>query len=352
MTPNGIAKLTAATAIATVLAGILYASHNSWSAGVVTGEPVLPALANRVGDIAAIRLEQAGRSLTLKRGDGDAWGIEERGGYPVRPEKVRQLLLALGEARLVEPKTRAADKYALLELDDPAGKDAKSRAVRLLAKDGRALGEIVVGKSAPEAFGAGKGGVYVRKPGDPQSWLADKAPEVTLAVRDWVERSILVLDAAKQKQLTLAQEGGEAPIVVKAKLKDGKADGFEFGEAIPEGKKAKSEGLADGIARAFGILDLEDVRKAVAPAAGDTVQKATLETSDGMTIAFDLVRDKDAGWLSLAASGTADAVKEQVAAIGKRAAGWQFKLPASTVEQLFKTRADLYEVVEKDKEKK
>lgn len=349
MTPHAFAKLAATTAGAVFIAGLLYAAHNSWSAGIVSGEPVLPALARQAGDITSIELRQAGQVLTLRRAAaGDGWGIAERDGFPVKAEKVRKLMLDLAEARLVEAKTRLPEKYALLELEDTAVKDAKSRSVRL-ATASTTLGEVVVGKTTPEAFGVGKGGIYIRKPGDPQTWLADKAPEILLAVRDWVDRSIVVVDATKQKAVTIPQPSGE-PLRIAAKTKDGKPDGFEFAEPVPAGKKLKGGESADAIARTFGILDLDDVRKAAAPAAGETVRTASLETTEGMTLAYEIVRDKDAAWLKVTATGSADAVKEQVAAIAKRTSGWQFKIAGTTADQLLKSRADLYEDEAKDKD--
>ena len=41
--------------------------------------------------------------------------------------------------------------------------------------DGRGgtVGEVVLGKKRQEALSTGKAGTYVRKPGDPQTWLTN-----------------------------------------------------------------------------------------------------------------------------------------------------------------------------------
>jgi hypothetical protein len=347
MTPTTFARLTATAAASAVIAGLLYASHNTWSAGIVSGEKALPAAAARPGDVARIELEQGGDKLALARGKDDAWTVVQRNGYPVRADKVRSLLLALAEMRLVETRTRIPDKHKLLELEDTSAKDAKSRLVRLLDKDGKAIGEMILGKSLADAFGSGKGGIYVRRPGEAQTWLADRSPEVAILPRDWIERSLLQLDATRNKELTIEQPDGQPPLVVKGKVKDGKPDGFELGEPIPEGKRFKGSENADGIARSFAILDLDDVRKQVAPAAGAAVRKATLLTTDGMTLTYEIVKEKDATWLAITPSGSAEAVKDEVAKLTKRLGGWQFKLSTGAAENLLKTRAELFEEVPK-----
>ena len=83
-----------------------------------------------------------------------------------RPRRCARCSSGLAEAELVEAKTRRADRYALLELEDPAAKDAKSRLVRVLDGKGSVLAEVVVGKKRIDAFGVGKSGTYVRKPAD------------------------------------------------------------------------------------------------------------------------------------------------------------------------------------------
>ncbi len=82
--------------------------------------------------------------------------LASHGNYPARAEVVRGLLVKMAEADLVEPKTNVKDRFALLELEDPAGKDAKSRLVRLLDAKGAVITEVIVGKKRVDAFGANR----------------------------------------------------------------------------------------------------------------------------------------------------------------------------------------------------
>ena len=119
--------------------------------------------------------------------------------------------MALGEAELVETKTSKADRYAALELEDPAEKTAKSRLVRLTGAKGNTIAEVVIGKQRPEGYGTGQGGgTYVRKPGDPQTWLANVELDASVAVKDWVKTSVLSLDADKISRISIEIPGEQA----------------------------------------------------------------------------------------------------------------------------------------------
>ena len=96
---------------------------------------------------------------------------------------MRTLLVGLAEADLIESKTRRSDRYGVLELEDPADKSAKSRLVRLLGAKGNVIGEVVIGKKRQELLGTGKAGTYVRKPGDPQTWLANAELDASASAR-------------------------------------------------------------------------------------------------------------------------------------------------------------------------
>ncbi|TMJ74428.1 MAG: DUF4340 domain-containing protein [Alphaproteobacteria bacterium] len=196
MKPRAFAALSVVTVVALVVAIATYAAQNRWSHVKVSGAGLVPGLAAQASRIAKIELKQGEKALTLAR-DKEAWFVADRGGYPAKPEAVRALLVKLAGAELVESKTRNKDRYALLELEDPAAKDAKSRLLRLLDDKGGVIAEAVVGKKRLDAFGGNKSGTYVRKPGDAQTWLASADLDVSVAVRDWVQTGVLDVPAAK-----------------------------------------------------------------------------------------------------------------------------------------------------------
>lgn len=335
--PRQFTVLAGVTLVGVVLAGIVYASSNRYAPGRVEGQPLASELRARINTASAIEIVQGDKKLTLER-SGDQWKLKERAGYPALAEKARALVIALSTADTVEPKTASKDRYALLDLQDPSSKDAKSRGVKVLDDKGKPLADVIVGKSKPEAFGSGRSGFYVRTASSPQTWLATGDPKASAEVRDWVQTGIFTTVADKITRVTI-EHPGETPLVVeKGTEKDQK---FKLA-AMPDGKKLKQGVTIDQIPQAFSSIDMDDMRKLDATPAGDKVSVLTLEAEGGLKVTFRLNKDGDASWLSFSAAGEGDA-KKQADEINAKAAGWEFKIPSWKADAIAKRAADLFE---------
>ena len=286
-----------------------------------------------------------------------AWKVRERAGFPANAELARSLLVAFAQSQLVEPRTAIKEKLALLELEDPAGKDAKSRRVRILDTSGKPISDIVVGKARYDAFGSGKGGSYVRRSSETQSWLATGDPKVSSDLKDWIDTKVFAGDAAKVVKVTIATPG-EEPLVIE-KAPPAPKEAAEAGKGppkppsagqdskfrlakTPDGKQLKKDAKLDDIVDAFGSINLDDVRKLDGTPAADKTQVITLESEGAPVVTFRLRKDGDANWLSLAATGEGDA-KKKADEINGMAQGWEFKIPNWKAELIGKRQADLLE---------
>lgn len=334
--PQHFAALAAVTVVMVVAAAALNASSNSWSSGRTDGELLAPRLRSDINAVATVEVSQGDKKLSFAR-DGEHWTVKERSGYPAAAEKVRKLLLTLAEARLVEPKTAIKDRLAMLELEDPKAKDAKSHLVRVLDTSGRPIAEVLVGKSRYDAFGAGRSGVYVRRAGETQSWLATGDPKVPTEFKDWISATVFQIDANDILRVTLEHKG-EAPLVIEK----GAQAGAKYKIAGADGKKLKQGFTVEQVPQAFAALEVDDVRKLDAPPAGDDVTIAKLERKDGLRVEFRLRKEKDANWLSMVATG-ADKAKKSADDLNARVHGWEFKLPQWKADQINKRRADVFE---------
>lgn len=337
MKPETFVKLAIAAGIACIVALITHSSGNRWSQDAVAGAKLAPQLASGKAQVASLTVEQAGTTLTLQAKD-KLWSIKERSGYPADTEKVRALLVKLAQAELIEPKTRKPDRYALLELEDPKAKDAKSRSLRITDPKGAALADLVVGKQRSDAFGTGKVGTYVRKPGDPQTWLANAEITAPTDIRAWIKPSILETEDGKISNLVI-EIPGEEPLRIE---RGEAADAKPAFAGLPESKKLKDASAAEGVVRAAALIEADDVRRAAATAAtGASMVK--LDTKDGLSLELRIMKDGEARWLSIAASGKTEAGKKAADAIKARTEGWEFKISAAKAEQLLKRRAELLE---------
>ena len=357
--PHQFIALAAATGLSVLATLGLYAGVNSWSAGKVEGAAFLPELSQKINAVSAIEVTHGAKKLTLDR-VGERWIVRERGGYPAKADAARALLVTLAQSQLVEPKTSVKDRLGLLELEDPAGKDAKSRGVRVLDISGKPISEIVLGKTRGDAFGSGKGGAYVRRANETRSWLATGDARVSADIKDWIDTKVVSTEAAKVLRLTIENPGEEALVIEKAPpeakeeaAKDAKAapmspmtppakaSKYRLAK-MPDGQKLKKDAAIDQIVEAFGAIDLDDVRKLDPTPAADKTSTMKLESEGGATITFRLRRDADASWVSLVAAGEGDA-KKAADEINARTSGWEFKLPGWKADQIGKRRADLFE---------
>jgi hypothetical protein len=334
MKPKQFAALLGVSALALLFAVVSYVSNNRWAPTRAPGAALVPSLAAQADKVAKVELKQGDKTLTLVR-DKDDWVLADRARYPAKSESVRALLIKLARARTIEPKTQVKDRLALLELEDPAAKEAKSRLVRLLDDKGAVVGEAIVGKRRFDAFGASKSGTYMRRPGEVQSWLTDADVDVALAVRDWVKPQVLDLSSVKISGVTI-EVPGEEPLKLARE-----GEKYALAGGVPEGKKLKSGANLDSIARAVGSIDLEDVRKPEA-GGGEAAGAAKVEGEGGLAITLKLRKQDKDYWLSLTASGEGDS-KKTAEEITGRTQGWEFKIPTWKAEAILKRRADLIE---------
>jgi hypothetical protein len=337
MKPTSFAALAVTTVLVLAVAIAAYGTQNRWSQAKVSGAALFPNLPAQSARIARIELKQGDKSLTLAR-DKEAWSLADRGGYPVKADAVRALLVKLAQAELVEGKTSNKERYVQLELEEPAGKDAKSRLVRVVDEKGAPIAEAIVGKKRFDAFGASKGGTYVRKPGDAQTWLSNADLDVSLAVRDWVQTGLLDLAAAKIAKVTIEMPGEEALVIER----DGTDANKHKLAGIPDGKKLKEGAGIDSIVRAAGSIELEDVRKPAAGAGGEA-GTAKIEADGGLAVTLKLRKEGEDYWGTLEASGSEGEAKKAADEITAKTQGWEFKIPAGKAQSILKRRADLVE---------
>jgi hypothetical protein len=207
MQKRGLILLAAATLVLVVLALVAITTGDRTLSRAAHREAALPDLAGKLGEVASVGLKRGALELTFVR-DGDGWLVVEKGNYPAATGKVRQIVLGMADLALVEPKTQKADLYPRLEVDD-AGK-GKSTLVALKDKSGAALAEMIIGKRRYDRLGAGNDGVYIRKPGDPQAWLARGSLEFSDQLSSWLDRRILDLPERRIAKMYLTSTGGAA----------------------------------------------------------------------------------------------------------------------------------------------
>lgn len=337
MKPNTFVMIALAAVASSVVAVAVYSTNNQWDQGRIGGDKLVPALTSGDTAINSLAITREGKTLTLEGDAGGRWTLKERNGYPVNPDKIRALLVKLAQAELIEAKTRKPDRHALLELEDPTAKDAKSRALKILSGSG-VVADLVIGKRHWDAFGSGKSGTYVRKAGESQTWLANAELDVSADVRTWIEPTVFQTDNTKIRSLAM-DIPGEETLRIERKADEGSKAAFV---GLPEDAKLKDTTAADAILRAAASIDAEDVRKLDGEPMGDDVSTVAYSTSDGLEVRLRVRKDGDEHWLSIVALGSGDA-KSAADTISSETGGWEFRISSTKAGALLKRRADLIE---------
>jgi hypothetical protein len=323
MKPTTFLVVLAATAVSVVAAGYAVVSESRIQApAAASGAPVFGDLLARANDVQSVTVASASGKFTIAR-KGDGWALAEKDGYPVAADKLRQLVAGLADLRLLEAKTDQPDRHARLEVEDIAAKDAKSKQVTLAGADGKLLADLIVGKQNNTSDFNGLRGIYVRKPGNAQAWLAQGSVEVPTAAVDWVDRT--VVNVAEDKIQRLQFEPTAAPALTVSKADKAAAD-FTLAP-LPEGKSADPDALKR-LTEVFTAVELDDVRadkdtdKAVKAGAAEGA------TFDGLTLKAELLVMDGGTWLRLKASAAeGSAAAAEAKTINDRVAGWLYKLP-------------------------
>jgi uncharacterized protein DUF4340 len=335
MQKRHLIPLAAATAVLVMLAIAALATGDRGVSRAAPGVRAFPSLAASLGDVASVSVVRNGSTVTLIR-EEDRWLVAEKGNYPANAAKISQVVLAMADLELVEPKTQKTGLYSRLEVDDPA-KD-KSSVVSIKDKSGAILAEAIVGKKRYDRLGAGNDGVYLRKPGDLQAWLARGSLDPSGDVSSWLERRIVDISEKQIAKVILTQADG-TKLVIGRSAPDSK---FAV-ENAPADAKFKSENTIAGPAAGLESLDLEDVKPAAElPVPDKDVVTAAFTTFDGLTVDVRLIDHDKTNWVALSASGSGSAEAE-AKKIGEEVSRWSYAIPAYKANLIKTKLGDLLE---------
>jgi Domain of unknown function (DUF4340) len=335
MQPRSLSLLIAATAVMLVLAGVVLAISGSGADRAAADRRALPMLAVRLGDVASVEVRRTGLDLTFVR-DGYHWLVAQKSNYPADAGKLRRVVLGLADMTLVEPKTSKPDLYPRLEVEDP-GK-GKSALVTIKDKAGADIARLIVGKHRYDRLGEGNDGVYVRTPGDPQSWLARGSLDFSDDMPNWLARRIIDIPDNRVAKVTLTQADGAVLTLSRAKPE------AKFAlDNPPKDAKYKSDAALGEPAMALETLDLEDVQPAAKlPIPDKGVTAASYTTFDGLTVNVKLFQHDSKNWLAVTATGAGKAADE-AKKIDARVSRWVYAIPSYKAKMIETRLADLLE---------
>jgi hypothetical protein len=351
---------------------ILLALLGRWQSApdTSTGALLMPELAAALNDIERVTVTKAGGEIvaTLVRGDA-GWSVAEKAGYAADIAKIRQALVSLSEARIVEEKTSNPSFHARLGVEAIEAEAATGVAIAIEAPT--AIPVLIFG-DAPKSTTR-----YVRRATDPQSFLIDRNPDIPTTTAQWLATEIVDVPSANVQSVTIKHSDGDEIAISKASAAE-----TSFAVAgIPAGRELSYPTVANVIGNALRELKLEDV----APAAAGTPATITeFKTFDGLIVTVTSTLDGETPWLTFAAraeaavaaappeaaatdaaaaaaeeaaaapeeaaTGPSDAARSDpvaaAAAINARVGGWRYRIPEYQHGQLTRHWADLLKAPE------
>jgi Domain of unknown function (DUF4340) len=300
MSPKVFLGLAAITLITTVAAVLAVLSQPAATTLRFVNEPAFPALRDNPDAVAKVTLATPEGTITLVRETGDRWSALERYGYPVDRKRVRDLVVALADMRLIEPKTAQPERYGRLEVEAPDAEKAQSRLVRLEAADGKVLAEAIIGKQRYRLTGTEPSGTYLRRPDEAQSWLASGGVQIEPAVAEWLEAEIVDVDPKAIRRIVIERAGEPGYVAARDKPEDNlRLVGLTDDEAL------KEDADLGQLAGALSSVRFEDVKprdQVTWPAEHNT---ARIQTFDGVELTVRLAQIDKEYWATFDARALA-----------------------------------------------
>ncbi len=274
------------------------------------GSPVLEAGID-TGAPERIRVDLADESYALVQAER-GWRMDAPDGFPVRTDRMRELLTGLEELSWADPRTRDPRKFDTLGLGDPANGGTGAK-VTILQKDDRHSQTVIIGWRDER--------LYARRPDETEAWrVAGDLPP--LHGRDaWMDFAVLSLEPETIAAVLIAPTAGEQLLLVRNPGQGPRE--FRPGPAHPD------ERLVSPLAASTPALALSRFAPIDAKPASDLqtlpVARHVTITHDGLEIEAKAYREPDGRYVTLRAVEAGEGAT-RAEAINTRAAGWAFEL--------------------------
>jgi hypothetical protein len=332
---RALTYLAGATGLAVLLAALSMMLRTSAGESDFKPTRMFAELASRLDDVATIQIEAKDVSFNVVRDAQGLWTLPDKAKYPADFNTVRKTILGLAELDLVAEKTSRADWQEKLGLGLPKT-GGTGTLVTLKDAKGDVMAALVAGASAEGEAAGGRQAIYVRRPDEPQTFVARGHFSPTTDQAQWLDKTFVDFARDRIKTVAMKPFKGRPYTVTRDKPDDAN---FRVVEAIPAGRQFRTESEPNSIGNALLGISFDDVKPI---SLVDFAKAATLEvtTFDGLTASFKIVEKDRDFWIALEATANPSAsaapakpgalkpdVAKEAKEINALAGGWAYKVP-------------------------
>ena len=341
MTPKSFVFLVGATAIGIAAAiGAVVVESRTAAGPVEVDQPLFPEMVSRANEVAVLRFRNRDAESTIVR-VGEGWGLVERAGYPVPTDNVRTVVAGIASLRRFEEKTDQPDLYPRLGVEDVGAENSYSREVILETADGEELAAIILGRVSNTMQFDPLGGMYVREPGNPRTWLVRGTVALPPTAAEWMVQQVIHIPGPDIQKVVI-REGAETLIAIKQE-----DDDLIRYHMVPEveGMRAVDSAWKQVASGAVSVV-FNNVAPIGEIAGVEPTRQVEYTTSDGMTVKLTTFTVDEVVWVTFSASaepGSEGAARAD--GINAVAAEWAYELPGYKLRAIHRDVADLTEVI-------
>jgi hypothetical protein len=307
--------LLAGLAVVAVAGGWYFGTRTTPSerTDVAAGKLMFPDLAPRLKDATRIEITHQGTQTVIEKRPDGRWGIASMRDYPVQDAKLRGMLTGLTELRLAEPRTSDPAQFSRLGVNDPNAAGSSADLLRVVDAAGTPILATIVGHRRIRTRANVPDEVYVRRPEENQTWLAEGSLQVDADPAQWLDRDVMNIGYDRIASVRVGD----------GSLEFGQADGHF--EVVQPAEHPKLETYkVEGVARALELLTFQAV-KADADIPATEAGHSVFITTDGLAVTVTVFHaDKDV-WARFAVSGS-DKTKAEADRLNGRLAGWTYQI--------------------------
>ena len=269
-----------------------------------TGQPVFPGLMSKINEVSELVVNAQSKTMTIVR-DGELWSVKEKHHYPANMGKIREALIGLGELNFLEAKTKNPELYEKLGLEDVDAEGSISMRVTLKDSAGTTLAEVIVGKQHPSKGNPSQDEVYVRKPGNPQTWLTIGKLSIEKIPSEWLDKDFLEVEPKRVRRVHITHPDNTILVLEKEN-----PDDLDFKVTnLPEGEEIQSQFAVNNIVSTVTSLSLDDVQpNSEISFEDESVVTATFETFDGLEGTVKLFQKEEKNYVIVSAAFNADLI--------------------------------------------